>query len=54
MYRSGGMRLRPTAFIDWDIAAPRMRIHDVAHVCWQYLGLGPAPLDFAAPLLPDA
>jgi hypothetical protein len=25
----------------WDLAAPGRRIHDVAHVCWQYLGLGP-------------
>ncbi|BET45054.1 phosphotransferase [Streptomyces ardesiacus] len=40
---SGG--LRPTAFIDWDLAAPGARIHDVAHVCWQYLGLGPAVAD---------
>lgn len=31
----------PTAFIDWDLAAPGARIHDIAHVCWQYLGLGP-------------
>jgi len=41
VYRSG----RPVAFIDWDIAAPGMRIHDVAHVCWQYVGLGPAVTD---------
>ncbi|MFC7533061.1 phosphotransferase family protein [Actinoplanes sp. GCM10030250] len=34
----------PVAFIDWDIAAPG-RIHDVAHVCWQFLGLGPAVSD---------
>jgi hypothetical protein len=40
VYRSGGMGLRPTAFIDWDIAAPGQRIHDIAHVCWQFLGLG--------------
>ncbi|WP_226966559.1 phosphotransferase family protein [Streptomyces phaeolivaceus] len=33
--------LRPVAFIDWDLAAPGARIHDVAHACWQYLGLGP-------------
>ncbi|WP_320776011.1 hypothetical protein [Streptomyces sp. CRN 30] len=33
------------AFIDWDLAAPGARIHDVAHVCWQYLGLGPAVTD---------
>jgi hypothetical protein len=32
---------RPAAFVDWDLAAPGRRIHDVAHVCWQYLGLGP-------------
>lgn len=32
---------RPIAFIDWDIAAPGRRIHDVAHVAWQFLGLGP-------------
>ena len=43
VYRSGGMGLRPTAFIDWDIAAPGKRIGDIAHVCWQFLGLGPAP-----------
>jgi hypothetical protein len=38
---------RPTAFIDWDIAAPGERIHDVAHVCWQYLDLGPGVSDVA-------
>jgi hypothetical protein len=32
---------RPVAFIDWDIAAPGRRIEDVAHACWQYVGLGP-------------
>lgn len=41
---SGG-ELRPTAFIDWDLAAPGARIHDLAHVCWQYLGLGPSVTD---------
>ena len=35
----------PIAFIDWDIAAPGRRIHDVAHVAWQYLGLGPSVRD---------
>jgi hypothetical protein len=39
--RDGGGALRPVAFIDWDLASPGRRIHDVAHVCWQYLGLGP-------------
>jgi len=32
----------PIAFIDWDIATPGRRIHDIAHVAWQYLGLGPS------------
>jgi Phosphotransferase enzyme family len=41
VYRDLGADLRPTAFIDWDLAAPGARIHDVAHVCWQYIGLGP-------------
>jgi len=37
VYRDG----RPVAFIDWDLAAPGARVHDVAHVCWQFVGLGP-------------
>lgn len=41
VYSCDGAALRPVAFIDWDLAAPGRRIHDVAHVCWQYLGLGP-------------
>lgn len=41
VYRDRGDGLRPVAFIDWDIAAPGERIHDVAHVCWQYADLGP-------------
>jgi hypothetical protein len=41
VYSPDGAGLRPVAFIDWDLAAPGRRIHDVAHVCWQYLGLGP-------------
>lgn len=41
VYRDLGQGLRPVAFIDWDIAAPGARLHDVAHVCWQYVGLGP-------------
>ncbi|MFD5593513.1 phosphotransferase [Streptomyces griseorubiginosus] len=36
---------RPLAFIDWDLAAPGERVHDLAHVCWQYLGLGPGVTD---------
>jgi hypothetical protein len=45
VYRDSGAGLRPVAFIDWDIAAPGARIHDVAHVCWQYLDLGPSIAD---------
>lgn len=48
VYREAeGHRLLPVAFLDWDIAAPGARIHDVAHMCWQYLNLGPAVDDLA-------
>ncbi|ORT47868.1 hypothetical protein UK99_20675 [Frankia casuarinae] len=23
---------------DWDLAAPGERIHDIAHLCWRFLG----------------
>ncbi len=45
VYRDLGRGLRPTAFIDWDLAAPGERIHDVAHLCWQFLDLGPSVTD---------
>lgn len=45
VYRPVDGELRPVAFIDWDLAAPGDRIHDVAHVCWQYLRLGPQAVD---------
>jgi hypothetical protein len=45
VYRLFSGVLRPAAFIDWDLAAPGARIHDIAHVCWQYLDLGPAVTD---------
>jgi tRNA A-37 threonylcarbamoyl transferase component Bud32 len=45
VYRDSGSGLRPVAFIDWDLAAPGRRIHDVAQVCWQFLALGPAVQD---------
>lgn len=48
VYRDAGAGLRPVAFIDWDIAAPGARIHDLAHVCWQYIGLGPGIADVTA------
>jgi aminoglycoside phosphotransferase (APT) family kinase protein len=50
VYRDGGAGMRPVAFLDWDIAAPGARIHDVAHMCWQYLNLGPAVRDLTATL----
>lgn len=45
VYAVDGGEWRPLAFIDWDLAAPGERIHDVAHVCWQYLDLGPGVTD---------
>ena len=48
VYRDAGAGLRPVAFIDWDIAGPGARIHDLAHVCWQYVGLGPGIADATA------
>jgi aminoglycoside phosphotransferase (APT) family kinase protein len=50
VYRDGGEGMRPVVFLDWDIAAPGARIHDVAHMCWQYLDLGPAVHDLAVTL----
>ncbi|WP_020577862.1 phosphotransferase [Actinopolymorpha alba] len=49
VYRDDGMGLRPYAFIDWDGAAPGRRLHDVAHVCWQFLDLGPRRSNPAGP-----
>lgn len=49
VYRDLGDGLRPVAFLDWDIAAPGLRVHDVAHVCWTFLHLGPTtPVEVAA------
>jgi hypothetical protein len=31
-----------------EVRLPGGRIHDVAHVCWQYLNLGPEVADVAA------
>jgi hypothetical protein len=33
---NGIVTWRPFAFIDWDAAAPGRRIHDVAHLAWQW------------------
>ncbi|WP_205325059.1 phosphotransferase [Glycomyces sp. YM15] len=40
VYTDEAQSALPVAFIDWDAAAPGERIHDVAHLCWQYLRLG--------------
>ncbi len=45
VYRGTSGELLPVAFIDWDIAGPGRRIEDVAHVCWQWLDLGPGVTD---------
>jgi Phosphotransferase enzyme family len=47
VYRDRGSGLLPVAFIDWDLAAPGQRIYDVAHLSWQYLGLGPGVANVA-------
>lgn len=44
VYQDSGDGLRPVAFIDWDLAAPGRRLDDVAHMCWQYTGLGQTPV----------
>ncbi|SHF12365.1 phosphotransferase [Streptoalloteichus hindustanus] len=49
VYRDDGAGPCPVAFLDWDLAAPGARLHDVAHMCWQYLDLGPTVVD-----LPEA
>lgn len=41
VYSDSGTGPLPVAFIDWDLAATGRRVHDIAHACWQYLGLGP-------------
>ncbi|MBF6298704.1 phosphotransferase [Nocardia amamiensis] len=49
VYRDLGDGMLPVAFLDWDLAAPGRRIHDLAHACWQYLDLGPAVTDIPTP-----
>jgi hypothetical protein len=53
IYRDLGAGRRPVAFIDWDLAAPGDRVHDVAHACSSFLALGPtvADVDEAARLI---
>ena len=47
VYRDGvdGLGPVPIAFIDWDLAAPGSRVSDVAHICWQWLDMGPRVVD---------
>jgi hypothetical protein len=45
VYREQGGVMLPVAFIDWDIAEPGARIHDIAMVCWKYLDLGESVAD---------
>lgn len=45
IYRAVGELPRPVAFLDWDLAWPGERVHDVAHACWQYVDLGPRIAD---------
>ncbi len=42
---------RPVAFIDWDLAAPGPRIHDVARIAWQWAANTSATVDVAARLV---
>ena len=41
IYRRDGDVLRPVALIDWDLAGPGRRVHDLAHLCWTYTGINP-------------
>jgi hypothetical protein len=45
VYREEGGVMLPVAFIDWDIAEPGPRIHDIAMLCWKYLDLGETVAD---------
>lgn len=42
-----GRGAQAIAFIDWDIAAPGQRIHDLAFCCWQYTEVGQPDLHLA-------
>ncbi|WP_218004042.1 phosphotransferase [Nocardia araoensis] len=48
VYRQCRDGIRPVAFLDWDLAAPGRRIHDLALACWQFLDLGPGVGDLPA------
>ncbi|SDE32292.1 phosphotransferase [Glycomyces harbinensis] len=40
VYAHPGPGAPPIALIDWDGAAPGERLHDIAHLCWEFLRLG--------------
>ncbi|MDT5280621.1 MAG: hypothetical protein QOJ20_1816 [Mycobacterium sp.] len=42
-----GRGAQAIAFIDWDIAAPGQRTHDLAFCCWQYTEVGQPDLHLA-------
>lgn len=33
--------LVPVGLIDWDLASPGRRVHDLAHLCWTFTGINP-------------
>jgi hypothetical protein len=43
--------MRAIAFIDWDLAEPGRRVHDVALMCWQWCCGTTSPLDAACELI---
>ena len=48
---NGHVIWRPVAFVDWDLAAPGLRIHDVAHIAWQWAANTTSSPDAAARLV---
>lgn len=48
---NGLVRWRPVAFIDWDGSAPGRRVHDVAHIAWQWAANTTSTPDAAARLV---
>jgi hypothetical protein len=47
VFRDLGAGLEPVAFLDWDLAGPGERVHDVAFLCWQFAPLGPGAPEVA-------
>lgn len=42
VYRDSPDGWRPCGFLNWDLAGPGRRVHDLAYACWRFLDLGPA------------